>query len=475
MDIEIKKNYILNVSNQILSLIIPMITAPYIARVIGADGIGLYSYCDSIVSYFVLFASLGLPLYGQKEVSYLQNDRFGRSKVFWETFIIGFVSTALAFVFFIFFTRDSNNRILFCILSVNILSCGIDISWLFQGMENFKTISVRNFLFRLFNVVYVFLFVRKKEDLLVYVAGICCFSFANYASLWFSLRKVISFVPFKELRPFKRIPGIISLFVPTVAIQVYTMLDKTMIGIITNDVFQNGYYEQAIKLSKMVLTLVTSLGAVMLSRIGSYHSCGDEGKVKKALYNSYRFVWFLSIPLGFGLSSIASNFVPWFYGDGYGEVVPLLFILSFLIIAIGVSNVTGIQYLIPMGKQKQYTVSVIVGACSNFVLNVFLIPRFLSFGAAIASLIAETLVTATQLFLVRRELSVSRILKSSWKYLTSGIIMFVSVRLEGVILEPSAWNTAVMVFSGMTVYFLALFVLRDGFLKELFSKEKDCV
>ena len=146
-----------------------------------------------------------------------------------------------------------------------------------------------------------------------------------------------------------------------------------------------------------------------------------------------------------------------------------------MIIAIGVSNVTGIQYLIPMGKQKQYTVSVIVGACSNFVLNVFLIPRFLSFGAAIASLIAETLVTATQLFLVRRELSVSRILKSSWKYLTSGIIMFVSVRLEGVILEPSAWNTAVMVFSGMTVYFLALFVLRDGFLKELFSKEKDCV
>lgn len=475
MDATIKKNYILNVSNQILSLIIPMITAPYIARVIGADGIGLYSYCDSIVSYFVLFASLGLPLYGQKEISYLQNDRFGRSKVFWEILIIGLISTTLAFTFFFFFTRCSNNRFLFLVLSLNILSCVVDISWLFQGMENFKTISVRNFLFRLLNVVYVFLFIRKKEDLLLYVAGICCFSFANYASLWFSLRKVVSFVPLKELRPFKRIQGVISLFVPTIAIQVYTVLDKTMIGVITNDVFQNGYYEQAVKLSKMVLTLVTSLGAVMLSRIGSYHSSGDENKVKKALYNSYRFVWFLSIPLGFGLSSIASNFVPWFYGDGYGEVVPLLSILSFLIIAIGVSNVTGIQYLIPMGKQKQYTSSVIVGACSNFMLNAFLIPGFLSYGAAIASLIAETLVTATQLFLVRKELSVSRILKSCWKYLVSGIIMFIVVSLEGAILEPLARNTAIMVISGAIVYFLALFVLKDDFLNKIFSKEKDIV
>lgn len=475
MDSGIKKNYIFNVFNQVLTLVIPFITAPYLSRVLEADGIGLYSYYDSLVSYFVLFASLGLALYGQREVSYWQRDRKERSKAFWEVFILGLLSTSISFVAYGCFIAGRENKTLLLVLSLNIVSCSVDISWFFQGMENFKLVSIRNLVFKILNVAYVFIFVKNKMDLQMYALGVCGFSFLNGISLWFSLSKYVSFIPLKELRPFKRLPAVISLFVPTIAIQIYTVLDKTMIGVITNDAFQNGYYEQAVKIVRMVLALVTSLGTVVMSRTSLYYSNNETNKLKEVLLESYRFVWFLSIPLGFGLSIVSSNFIPWFYGPGYEDSIPLLQILSFLIIVIGVSNVTGIQYLIPVGKQWQYTLSVVTGACLNLALNSLLIPKYLAFGAAVASLAAEVSVSITQLLIVRKDLPIGRIVGSSWKYLVSGIIMFVVVRLEGTFFEPSAWNTAVMVFSGMTVYFLALLVLRDGFLKELFSKEKDCV
>ena len=473
MDREIRKNYIFNVLNQILALVIPFVTAPYLSRVLEADGVGSYSYYESLVSYFVLFASLGLALYGQREVSYWQRDKNERSKAFWETFILGFLSASFSFVVYIVFIARREPKALLLALSLNIVSCSVDISWFFQGMEKFKLVSIRSFVFKILNVFYVFMFVKNKTDLPMYALGVCGFSLLNGFSLWLSLSKYVSFVPFKELRPLKRIPTVISLFIPTIAIQIYTVLDKTMIGAITNDAFQNGYYEQAVKMVRMVLALITSLGSVMMSRVGLYYSSNETSRLKEIVFESYRFVWFLSIPLGFGLSAVSSNFIPWFYGPGYEGSVPLLRILSFLIIVIGVSNVTGIQYLIPVGKQKQYTLSVVTGACLNLAFNALLIHRYKAFGAAVASFIAE--VSVTQLFLVRNDLPIGRIVRSSWKYFISGLIMYVVVCLEGAFFEASAWNTAIMIISGAVVYFLALFVLKDDLLNKIFSKEKDIV
>jgi len=473
MDNKIKKNYFFNAFNQLLSLITPFITAPYLSRVLKADGIGTYSYNESLVSYFVLFASLGLALYGQREISYWQQDKKGRSKAFWETFLLSVVSSLISLIAFFFFIGRQENKILLLILSLNIVSCIVDISWFFHGMENFKLVSVRNFIFKLVNIVYIFLFVKSKSDLPLYALGICGFSFLNYVSLWFALPKYISFIPLKDLKPFRRLPSVISLFVPTIAIQVYTVLDKTMIGAITQDAFQNGYYEQAVKMTRMVLSLITSLGTVMMSRIGSYFSNNETVKVKDSLYKSYQFVWFLAVPLAFGLSSVSSSFVPWFYGQGYEEVIPLLHVLSFLIVVIGISNVTGIQYLIPVGKQRQYTISVISGACVNFALNALLIPRYAAFGAAVASLIAEISVTGVQLFLVHKELSVYKILKTSSKYVIAGITMVAIIAVENKFLEPLAVSTIIMVASGAIIYFSVLFILKDDMIKSIFSKEKE--
>lgn len=169
-----------------------------------------------------------------------------------------------------------------------------------------------------------------------------------------------------------------SLFIPAIAIQVYTVLDKTMIGFIADSAFENRYYEQAIKISKMLLSLVTALGAVMAPRIGYLFENGSKKEIQMYMYRGYRFVWFMGIPMCFGIILIAGNFVPWFFGSGYDKVVPLLQILSLLIPVIGISNVTGAQYLIPTKKQRIFTFSVVAGAVINFCLNMVLIYLFQS-------------------------------------------------------------------------------------------------
>jgi O-antigen/teichoic acid export membrane protein len=253
------------------------------------------------------------------------------------------------------------------------------------------------------------------------------------------------------------------LFVPTIAIQIYTVLDKTMIGVITKDAFENGYYEQAIKISKMFLMVVTSLGTVMIPRIGFHFNKKDEHEVRRLMYRGYRFVWFLGIPMYLGLIFVCSNFVPWFFGAGYEKVIPLIQILALLILAIGINNVTGMQYLIPTQRENLFSLTVILGAVTNFILNIILIPHFQSMGAAIASVVAETMIAIVQIYIVRHELSAIRIMKEGVHYYVAGAIMALVLYFVNRKLSASIVHTLLLVLCGMIVYFSVLLVMRDEF------------
>ena len=460
----IKKNYIYNLTFQILTLIIPLITTPYLSRVLGAEGIGIYSYVESISAYFVLFATLGLTIFGQREVSYVQDDIKKRTIVFWETFIIQLVSSLICIVAYVFFSFLQNDPLLYLVLVINLFTVIANVSWLFQGMEEFGRIVLRNIIFKLLGLAYVFIFVTERDDVIVYLFGVAFFAFLNNLSYWTMLPKFVNRPSLKDLHPTRHLKTVFSLFLPTIAISIYTVLDKTMIGVITDDPCENGYYEQAIKMSKVVLTIVTSLGAVMVPRIGHYFSKGDMASVKSSMYNSYRFVWLVSIPLALGLISVSSNFVPWFYGKGFDEVVPLLGILGLLIIAIGISNVTGIQYLIPTGRQNFLSISVITGAVVNFALNLFFIRYYASIGAAVASVIAEFVISILQLYLVRKELSAFEIIKSGIHYYIAGAVMLAVLFFIRDLFTPSMINTLYLVVIGAATYFLSLIILRDDFL-----------
>lgn len=459
----LKKNYIYNLTFQVLAIIIPLITTPYLSRVLGADGIGIYSYVESISAYFVLFATLGLTIFGQREVSYVQNDIKKRTIVFWETFIIQLVSSLICIVAYVFFSFLQKDYLLYLVLVINLFTVVVNVSWLFQGMEEFGRIVLRNIIFKLLGLAYVFIFVTERDDVIVYLFGVAFFAFLNNLSYWTMLPKFVNRPILKDLHPTRHLKTVFSLFLPTIAISIYTVLDKTMIGVITDDPCENGYYEQAIKMSKVVLTIVTSLGVVMVPRIGHYFSKGDMASVKSSMYNSYRFVWLLSIPLSLGLISLSSNFVPWFYGSGFDKVAPLLGILGLLIIAIGISNVTGIQYLIPTNRQTYLSISVITGAGVNFVLNIFFIKYFASIGAAFSSVIAEFVISFLLLFLVRKELSLYKIFKSGLNYYIAGTVMMVILLFMRDKFEPSLMNTVFLVLIGGSIYLLILVILKDEF------------
>lgn len=460
----ITKNYIYNVSYQVLALITPLITTPYLSRVLEADGIGIYSFTAAVVSYFNMFASLGTLTYGNREISYLQDDRKARSKVFWEIELLSLITTSLCAIVYILFVLfgAGDNQLFFAIQIFTLLTVGVDIVWLFQGMEEFGKIVVRNIIFKVINIAYIFLVVQTKEDLIFHIGGNAILTFLSHLSLWVYLPKYIDAPDWKALKPLRHLKGTLILFLPTVAMSIYTILDKTMIGIFSTS-FENGYYEQALNLSKTVLTLVTSLGAVMIPRMGYHYNRGEHTEVKNLVYQSYQFVWFLGIPISFGLMGVASNVVPWFYGTGYEKLVTLLPILSLLIPIIGLSNVTGIQYLVTTKRENLLTRSVCIGAATNFVCNLILIPSFGSIGAAVASVIAEGVITGVQFFMLRKELSFVKVASSSWKYLLAGGMMLVVLVWIGQVLTPSILHTVIMVACGACIYFLVLFIIRDAF------------
>ena len=428
MQKSLKKNYIFNVMYQILLLIVPFITTPYLSRALGANSIGIYSYANSMVSYFVLFACLGTGTYGQRTISYVQDDIEQRSRAFWETFCFRTIMSLITLFFFGIYTLTvKENKIIFIILSLNFINIIFDISWFFQGMEDFKKTVLRSAIVKILNIIFIFTFIKNSDDLILYVLGTMVLTLLGTISLWTYIPKYVKRV--NNIKPFRDYKTILKLFLPTIAVQVYTIVDKSMIGWFSqgSNYFENGYYEQAEKVIKICLTIVTSLGTVMIPRIGKVFKEGNYDKIKEYMYKSYRFILLLAIPIFFGLISISSIFVPVFFGSGYEKVEILLMIFSVLVIIIGLSNANGYQYFVPTGKENILTITVVVGAISNFILNLILIPRYYSIGASIASITAEGLVTLVGFIYIRKEkiFSLRRILKESLNYLISGLTMFI--------------------------------------------------
>lgn len=459
----IKKNYLYNVAYQLLTVFTPFITTPYISRILGAEKIGIVSYSESIVAFFSLFAILGINTYGQREISYVQDQKDIRSEVFWSTKILQVMTSLISLICYMIFALFQDDKRIFLVFSLNLLSILFDITWFFQGMEEFGKIAKRNIVIRIVSVIFIFLFVKRPEDYIIYVFGLSSATLSGNLMLWLNMPKYVYPIQKCHLSPFKRVLTVLTLFLPTIAIQIYTVFDKTMIGMITHDSFQNGYYEQAMKIIRIALMFFSSMGAVIIPRVGFYFYNNKLDQVEALLYRSYRFVWMFSIPMCIGLIMISRLFVPWFYGSGFDEVIPLLCILSVLFIAIGINSVTGMQYLVPIGKQNIFTITVIAGAVINFILNLILIPLYKALGAAIASVVAESFIAILQIYIVRKELLPKKIILEGVNYFTSGLIMLIVLIRVTKDVKETFEGTIITVIIGITVYLLMLIVLKDEF------------
>ncbi len=470
----IVKNYVYNLGYEVFSLIVPIAVTPYLARVLGDEGSGQYSFTFSITNYFIISAALGFSYYAQRLVAGHQNDRKAQSVDFWEILIAKGLSTALSVVCFLglLFSGyvQEKYRILFFTEMLTIIAVGVDISFLFQGNEDFgKTVGC-SVLVKLVGIISIFIFVKTANDLWIYALIQSAVVLISNLILWVYLPCYVDRVSLNQLRPEKHFRPSILLFIPTIATSIYTSLDKTLIGMITQSDAENGNYEYAEKLVKMMLTVLTSLGAVMTPRNSKTFAENGLGSVTQNIYKTSRFVFFLGIPMTLGSISIADNLIPWYLGDGFDKAANLMKILSPIILIIGISNVMGRQFLIPVKKDREFTFSVTVGAISNFCLNLVLIRLWKSYGAAYATLGAELLVTAFMLFFVRKEILVSKILRNSWKYCASGIVMFLPCAFLGKALSPSISHSALIVVLGVIVYITTLFLLKDSLLMDFLKK-----
>jgi len=413
----IVKNYIYNLIYQMLTIVLPLVTTPYLSRVLGAGPIGIYGYTLSIVTYFILFGSLGIAMYGQREIAYVQDKKEEQSKNFWEIVIFRIITMTIALIVFYFiFCLKGEYSLYYKILILELVANSIDISWYFQGVEDFGKTVVRNIIVKSLSLVCIFIFIKSPEDLWKYFLIYTVANVLGNLTMWMYIPKIIPKVRLKELNLIKHIKPTLALFVPQIATQIYVVLDKTMVGNITGNMSEVGYYEQAQKIVKALMLVVTALGTVMSSRIANTYALKKEDEIKKYLKKSFKAVWFLGIPITLGLIAITPKMVPWFYGDGFDSVIPLLIATSPIILIIGFSNVTGNQYLIQVGNQKVFTISVTTGAIVNVIFNFMLINVMGTIGAVLSSNLAEIAVLAVQLYYLREKIKIKNVFKDIYYF-----------------------------------------------------------
>ena len=464
----LRRNYIYNASYNLLIIFTPFITTPYLSRVLKADGVGTASFILSVAQNFLLFAGMGIYGYGKREISYNQDDITKRSWIFWNLKTLALINAVLSMAAFLVmtFTYVKDNRHLYLIAAMNIINVFLEVGWLYEGLEEFREMVLKNLIVRISNVIFIITFVRHRSDLHLYMGSQVFFGMAGNFAMWLMLPKYINRPKLRRLRPYHDFGTIWLLFLPSIAAEVYTVLDKIMIGLFTGIAAENGYYEFSLRISRIVLAIIVSQSGVMIPRIGHLFAQNDMEKIKEYTYQSYRFVWFLGVPVCLGLIGIADNFVPWFFGPGYMKVAGLMKITSFLVLAISLGSITGGQYLVPTRRHNLYTLTIVIGAAVNFCLNITFIPKFQSYGAAVASVVAEASIAASQLYILRKELDYRKILSLGVKNCIAGVIMLAAVLFIGRNMAPSVANTFTIIPAGAAIYFTLLLILRDKFFIE---------
>ena len=466
----VKKNYIYNLAYQMLAVVIPLLIQPYIARVLGAGEVGAFSYTTAITGYFALVGNLGIATYGQLRIAAFRNERKKVSTLFWELAILRMLLMAAASVLFVLFIRflaRPEYKRLYAVLIIQIMASAIDIAWLLQGFEEFRKIVLRNTLIKVLSVILIFAFVKKQSDIYIYALIMNGSTLIGNASIWYFTPSFVDRVPLSELNLRRHLRSCIVFFIPTIATTFYLSLDKQMIKWFTETSVENGYYEFAQRIEQMAVTVVTSLSIVTMPRMANLYNINAIDRLRKRLEQTIRFILLLSIPMCLGLMSVTDYLVPLYLGSGYERSALLLKIFSLLIVVVGLNNAVGKQVLMPVGRQKDYNMSVILGAIVNFVLNFLLIPRLFSVGAVIASVAAETSILLAFIYFSRDYIRLGWILKAGIRYLIAGLAMAGVIMLSYRWLGMSWKSLALQVAGGGAVYVAVVLLLRDRFALEM--------
>ena len=421
------KNYLYNLSYQILTIILPIITVPYVTRIFTSEALGNYGFYSSIVSYFSLFAMLGIGIYGTKQIA-AANDV---SSTFWNIYVIQLIASILAMAVYIIaiFSIPQMGGIIPLIVGITLFAKMIDISWLFSGKEDFKKITIRNTVVRIIGVISIFTFVKSSDDLYLYVFLIVIFDFLGQFVMWVPAKKFIKRPSFNAKVIKKNLHPIVLLFLPQVAISLYVVLDRTLLGLLGSysDV---GIYEQGQKLVSILLKVVSSLGVVMLPRVANLLSERRDKEAQNMVKFSFILYNLIIFPMMFGLIAVNEVFVKLFLGQNFQDVKYVLYVIVFNIMFVGWTNILGYQVLVVRNKNKEFMLSTTIPAFVSVAVNIAVIPFFGYIGASITSVVVEVLVFAIQWYYSRNIINKNLLFnKDLAKIILSSLVMFGAVML----------------------------------------------
>lgn len=469
---QVVKNYLYNASYQVFVLLIPLITTPYLARVLGPTGVGINAYTNSIIQYFILFGSIGVNLYGNRQIAFVRDDKDKMTKTFYEIFLMRIMTIVLAYAaFLIFLMTTGSYHVFYLAQSVSIIAAAFDISWFFMGVENFGVTVLRNFVVKIVTLISIFTFVKSFDDLNIYIMILSLSLLIGNMTLFPNLRRYIGKVKFKNLRIWQHLKPSLVLFVPQIATQIYLVVNKTMLGSMTS-VQSAGYFDQSDKMIKMILAVVTATGTVMLPHVANAFMKGEVEKTKQFLYNSFSFVTALSVPMMFGIAAVARKFVPLFFTDKFLAVTPLMMIESVVILLIAWSNALGTQYLLPTNQNGAFTRSVVFGAVVNIIVNIPFIMLWGALGATMSTVFSELAVTGYQLYVLRNQIDYHNLFTDTGKYMLSGLVMFIAVFLLDGKLSNSWMMLIIEIIVGIIIYAILLVVMKAKIIKDAKSMLK---
>ena len=426
------KNYLYNLSYQILTIILPIMTVPYVTRIFTSEALGNYVFYNSIVSYFSLFAMLGIGVYGTKQIAAASDV----SSTFWNIYAIQLIASILAISVYVIaiFSIPQMGGIIPLIVGITLFAKMIDISWLFSGKEDFKKITIRNTVVRVIGVISIFTFVKSSDDLYLYVFLIVIFDFLGQFVMWVPAKKFIKRPSFNTKIMKRNLHPIALLFLPQVAISLYVVLDRTLLGLLGSysDV---GIYEQGQKLISILLKVVSSLGVVMLPRVANLLSERRDKEAQNMVKFSFILYNLIIFPMIFGLIAVNEVFVKLFLGKNFQDVKYVLYVIVFNIMFVGWTNILGYQVLVVRNKNKEFMLSTTIPAFVSVAVNIAVIPFFGYIGASITSVVVEILVFAIQWYYSRNIINKNLLFnKDLAKIICSSLVMFGAVMLCKMIL-----------------------------------------
>ena len=449
-----KKNAAYNVAYRLFSVLLPLITAPYLSRTVGTYGVGLYSKAWSISYIFCLIGMLGLNDYGVRTIAQARDDRKELDRTFseiWQMQLLVASATLVLWLGYVFLVAGEE-KVLALHLTMMSVSCLCSFDWCLMGLDQFKPIALRNTFVKVAAAACVFIFVKKQDDLWIYGFVWSLATLLGNLSCAATLKGKVSYRPVPLKDSLKHLGPCAVLFISVMAVNIYRTMDKVMVSAIAG-VDQNGLYENAEKIIYCLSGFILAIGTVMMPKIANLQKKGETEKIARNIDRSMDLVICMVSAMAFGVAAVADKFAPLFYGEEFRYSGTLMAPLAFTLIPIGFANVIRTQVVLPQKRDTIFVKSVCCGAAVNLIANALLIPGMKSMGAVVGTLLAETTVPVVQYLILRKELPYRTYLSYVGIYAVIGGIMLVCVRVVGRLVPAETWvNLGIMTATGIAVY-----------------------